>query len=60
VITELLSLTEVETRRIHVDEGYRGHNYPAKLSVWLINDRMRSEMFPPMLQLDKMRAKISA
>ena len=27
VITELKRLTGVDTRRIHVDKGYRGHNH---------------------------------
>jgi hypothetical protein len=30
VITELETLTGVETRRIHVDKGYRGHNHQEK------------------------------
>jgi IS5 family transposase len=25
----------VETRRIHVDKGYRGHNHPQKFRVWM-------------------------
>src|SRR3546814_6540622 len=28
-------LTGVEARRIHVDKGYRGHNYPNKFRVWI-------------------------
>ena len=35
VITELEALTGVETRRIHVDKGYRGHNHPHKFRVWI-------------------------
>jgi IS5 family transposase len=35
VITELESLTGVETRRIHVDRGYRGHNHRHKFRVWI-------------------------
>jgi transposase, IS5 family len=35
VITELEQLTGVETRRIHVDKGYRGHNHPEKFRVWI-------------------------
>jgi transposase, IS5 family len=27
VVTELETPTGVETRRIHVDKGYRGHNH---------------------------------
>jgi IS5 family transposase len=35
VITELEQLTGVETRRIHVDKGYRGHNHRHKFRVWI-------------------------
>jgi transposase, IS5 family len=35
VIDELEALTGVETRRIHVDKGYRGHNHPNKFRVWI-------------------------
>jgi hypothetical protein len=35
VITELEQQTGVETRRIHVDKGYRGHNHPEKFRVWI-------------------------
>lgn len=35
VITGLEQLTGVETRRIHVDKGYRGHNHPQKFRVWI-------------------------
>jgi hypothetical protein len=35
VITELEALTGVETRRIHVDKGYRGHSHPHKFRVWI-------------------------
>jgi len=35
VITELEVLTGVETRRIHVDKGYRGHNHAHKFRVWI-------------------------
>ena len=35
VITELEQLTGVETRRIHVDKGYRGHNHKEKFRVWI-------------------------
>ena len=35
VITELEALTGVETRRIHVDKGYRGHNHAHKFRVWI-------------------------
>ena len=35
VVAELEALTGVETRRIHVDKGYRGHNHPHKFRVWI-------------------------
>jgi transposase, IS5 family len=35
VVTELEKLTGVETRRIHVDKGYRGHNHAEKFRVWI-------------------------
>jgi IS5 family transposase len=35
VIKDLEALTGVETRRIHVDKGYRGHNHPHKFRVWI-------------------------
>jgi len=35
VIEEMQKLTGVEARRIHVDKGYRGHNYPNKFRVWI-------------------------
>jgi IS5 family transposase len=35
VVTEMEALTGVETRRIHVDKGYRGHNHPHKFRVWI-------------------------
>src|SRR6476646_8324504 len=35
VITELKQQTGVETRRIHVDKGYRGHNHKEKFRVWI-------------------------
>ena len=28
-------LTGIETRRIHVDKGYRGHNHKEKFRVWI-------------------------
>jgi transposase, IS5 family len=34
-ITDLEKPTGVETRRIHVDKGYRGHNHPHKFRVWI-------------------------
>jgi IS5 family transposase len=35
VVAGLEALTGVETRRIHVDKGYRGHNHPQKFRVWI-------------------------
>ena len=35
VITEMERLTGVETRRIHVDKGYRGHTHAHKFRVWI-------------------------
>jgi transposase, IS5 family len=35
VVAGLEKLTGVETRRIHVDKGYRGHNHPHKFRVWI-------------------------
>jgi IS5 family transposase len=35
VIADLEKLTGVETRRIHVDKGYRGHNHQEKFRVWI-------------------------
>jgi IS5 family transposase len=35
VVAELEQLTGVETRRIHVDKGYRGHNHAQKFRVWI-------------------------
>jgi IS5 family transposase len=35
IVTELEALTGVETRRIHVDKGYRGHNHAEKFRVWI-------------------------
>jgi hypothetical protein len=35
VITEPEQQTGVETRRIHVDKRYRGHNHKQKFRVWI-------------------------
>jgi len=35
VVAELEALTGIETRRIHVDKGYRGHNHAQKFRVWI-------------------------
>lgn len=34
-IADLEVITVVETRRIHVDKGYRGHDHPHKFRVWI-------------------------
>jgi hypothetical protein len=34
-VAELEALTGVETRRIHVDKGFRGHNHARKFRVWI-------------------------
>jgi len=41
VVTELEQLTGVETRRIHVDKGYRGHNHKEKFRVWVTGQARR-------------------
>jgi transposase, IS5 family len=33
MVAELERLTGVETRRSHVDKGYRGHNHPHKFRL---------------------------
>ena len=35
MVADLEKLTGMETRRIHVDKGYRGHNHPQKFRVWI-------------------------
>jgi IS5 family transposase len=35
VVAELEALTGIETRRIHVDKCYRGHNHAQKFRVWI-------------------------
>ncbi len=35
VIAGIEDLTGVEVCRIHVDKGYRGHDYPNKFRVWI-------------------------
>ena len=35
VVADIEKLTGVEARRIHVDKGYRGHNHPRRLRVWI-------------------------
>jgi transposase, IS5 family len=43
VVAVLEALTRIETRRIHVDKGYRGHNHGQKFRVW-ISGQIRREM----------------
>ena len=44
------TLSGVEPRRIHVDKGYRGHNYPNRFRVWIsgqvrrVSSAIRREM----------------
>jgi IS5 family transposase len=35
VVADMERLTGVEIARVHVDKGYRGHNYPNKFKVWI-------------------------
>jgi IS5 family transposase len=35
VIADLEQLTGIDVQRIHVDKGYRGHNYPNSFKVWI-------------------------
>jgi IS5 family transposase len=35
MIKDMEKLTGVETRRIHVDKGYRGHQHPHRFRVWI-------------------------
>ncbi|WP_041801588.1 IS5-like element ISRpa8 family transposase [Rhodopseudomonas palustris] len=35
VIADLQTQTGVVVERIHVDKGYRGHNYPNRFKVWI-------------------------
>jgi transposase, IS5 family len=35
MIKDMEKLTGIETRRIHVDKGYRGHKHPHKFRVWI-------------------------
>ena len=35
VVADLEKLTGIETKRIHVDKGYRGHNHPQRFRVWI-------------------------
>src|SRR3546814_3920202 len=37
----LEQITGVETRRIHVDKGYRGHDHPHRFRVWISGQARR-------------------
>jgi transposase, IS5 family len=41
MIADMEKLTGVETRRIHVDKGYRGHKHPQKFRVWITGQARR-------------------
>jgi IS5 family transposase len=41
VVAGIEKLTGVETRRIHVDKGYRGHNHRHKFRVWITGQARR-------------------
>ena len=41
VITGIEDLTGVEVHRIHVDKGYRGHDYPNRFRVWISGQARR-------------------
>jgi len=41
VVAGIEMLTGVETRRIHVDKGYRGHSHPHKFRVWITGQARR-------------------
>jgi hypothetical protein len=55
VVAELEALIGIETRRIHVDKGYRGHHHAQKFRVWISGqmrlghrpDPTRDEEAPP-------------
>jgi IS5 family transposase len=40
-IADLEQITGIETRRIHVDKGYRGHDHPHKFRVWISGQARR-------------------
>ena len=35
IVADLERTTGVEPERVHVDKGYRGHNYPHRFRVWI-------------------------
>ena len=41
-VADLEKNTGVEVRRIHVDKGYRGHNYPNRFRVWITGQVRRT------------------
>jgi IS5 family transposase len=41
IVAGIETLTGIETRRIHVDKGYRGHNHPHKFRVWITGQARR-------------------
>jgi transposase, IS5 family len=41
IVAGIEAMTGVETRRIHVDKGYRGHNHPHKFRVWITGQARR-------------------
>jgi len=41
-IADLHEQTGIEPKRIHVDKGYRGHNYPNKFRVWITGQVRRT------------------
>jgi transposase, IS5 family len=55
VVADLERLTGVETRRIHVDKGYRGHNHPHKFRVW-ISDQVRRVTAPTRREMKRRAA----
>ncbi len=40
-IADLEAITGIETRRIHVDKGYRGHDHPHRFRVWISGQARR-------------------
>jgi IS5 family transposase len=41
-VADIEKNTGVEVRRIHVDKGYRGHNYPNRFRVWITGQVKRT------------------
>lgn len=40
-IADMQTLTGIEASRIHVDKGYRGHDYPNRFRVWISGQARR-------------------